>query len=130
MDTASLNRVKVALLRELEVTFQSRFHQHLAEVITDLKVHNIERSGEAKADEALTVIQSSGILHLMSGPELAPLRSALERLRSGDYGTCTRCGRRIALQELEQRPTTQMCSRCQPHSEAARTSAHRKTPRR
>jgi len=130
MNTASLNRVKVALLRELEVTFQSRFHQHLAEVITDLRVHNIERSGAAKTDEALSVIQSSGILHLMSGPELGPLRSALERLRTGDYGICARCGRKIALHELEQRPTMQMCSRCQPVSKAPSVRENPRTPHR
>lgn len=128
MNTASLNRVKVALLRELEVTFQSRFHQHLTEVITDLRVHNIERSGEAKTDEALSVIQSSGILHLMGGPELGPLRSALERLRAGDYGICARCGRKISLSELEERPTMQMCSRCQPISKRPRLRTRPKTP--
>jgi len=130
MNTESLNRVKIALLRELEVTFQSRFHQHLAEVISDLKVHNIERSGGAKADEVLSVIQSSGILHLMSGPELGPLRSALERLQTGDYGICARCGRKIALTELEQSPTMQMCSRCQPVSKAPSVRANPRTPPR
>lgn len=130
MSTASLNRVKVALLRELELTFQSRFHQHLSEVITDLRVHNIERSGEAKSDEALSVIQSSGILQLMSGPELGPLRSALERLRTGDFGICLRCGRKIALHELEHRPTKQMCSRCQPAAKAPRVRAHPRTAHR
>ena len=130
MNPASLNRVKVALLRELEVTFQSRFHQHLAEVITDLRLHNIELSGEAKTDAALSVIQSSGILHLMSGPELGPLRGALERLRTGDFGLCARCGRKIALHELEQRPTMQMCSRCQPAAKAPRVRAHPKTSHR
>lgn len=130
MNTASLNRVKVALLRELEFTFQSRFHQHLTEVITDLRVHNIEPSGAAQADEALSVIHSSGILHLMSGPELGPLRSALERLRTGDYGICARCGRRIALHELEQRPTMQMCSHCQPVSKAPGVRPRSKTSHR
>ena len=112
MKTASLDRVKVALLRELEVTFQSHFHQHLTEVITDLRVHNIEQSGVAKADEIFSVIRSSGILQLMGGAEFVSLRTAIERLSTDDYGLCVRCGRKIALPELEMRPTTQFCSRC------------------
>jgi|WetSurSiteA1Bulk_404760.scaffolds.fasta_scaffold24857_3 hypothetical protein len=112
MNTASLDRVKVALLRELEVTFQSYFHQHLTEVITDLRIHNVERPGVARTDEILSVIRSSGILQLMGGPELVTLRSAIERLSTGEYGLCVRCGRGIALHELEARPTTQYCSRC------------------
>ncbi len=116
MNTASLDRVKVALLRELEVTFQAHFHQHLAEVITDLRVHNVEWSGVAKPDEILSAIRSSGILQLMSGPEFVSLRGALERLSSGNYGICLRCGRNIALHELESSPTTQLCSRCRPVS--------------
>ena len=112
MNTASLDRVKVALLRELEVTFQSHFHQHLNEVVTDLRVHNIERSGVAKADEVFSVIRTSGILQLMGGEDLVALRLAIERLGTGEYGRCVRCGRTIALHELETSPTIQHCSRC------------------
>ena len=125
MNTASLDRVKVALLRELEVTFQSHFHQHLSEVVTDLRVHNIEGPGLKKVDEVLSVIQSSGILQLMSGEQFVSLRSAIDRLNSGRYGLCLRCGRKIPLSQLESTPTAQFCPRCR-----AGSSARNAHPRR
>jgi len=123
MKTASLDRVKVALLRELEVTFQSHFHQHLTEVITDLRIHNIEGSGVGKIDEVLSVIRSSGILQLMGGPEFASFCGAIDRVTKGEFGMCSRCGRDIALQELEAKPTVQVCSRCRAGSRLAKRRA-------
>lgn len=41
------------------------------------------------------------------------LAAALERLNSGDYGTCVECGEAIAPARLRVMPEVQTCVRCQ-----------------
>ena len=41
------------------------------------------------------------------------LAAALERLNSGDYGTCVECGEPIAPARLRVMPEVQTCVRCQ-----------------
>ena len=43
---------------------------------------------------------------------LAELDRALERINSGDYGHCERCGEPIALGRLLARPAARTCIRC------------------
>ena len=38
--------------------------------------------------------------------------AALARLDSGVYGTCAECGRAIAVERLDARPTTRLCISC------------------
>lgn|SRR5215510_1700197 len=41
------------------------------------------------------------------------LQAALERLRLGDYGTCTECSEPIAAARIRALPEVQTCVRCQ-----------------
>lgn len=43
---------------------------------------------------------------------LAELDAASARPRTGDVGTCGRCGGPIGVERLEARPTTEVCVRC------------------
>jgi RNA polymerase-binding transcription factor DksA len=43
---------------------------------------------------------------------LTDLEDALERLRTGDYGRCERCGAAIAPARLAARPAARTCIRC------------------
>lgn len=43
---------------------------------------------------------------------LADIDAAFERLESGTYGVCSRCGRPIAKARLEVRPTARTCVEC------------------
>ncbi len=43
---------------------------------------------------------------------LADLQHAMDRLGSGSYGACERCGQRIVLDRLMARPATQTCMTC------------------
>ena len=38
--------------------------------------------------------------------------AALDRLRAGDYGVCTRCGQPIGVDRLAARPAALTCIRC------------------
>jgi RNA polymerase-binding transcription factor DksA len=44
--------------------------------------------------------------------QLADIDSALQRLETGDYGLCTRCGHAIRISRLHVSPTTRFCRRC------------------
>jgi len=44
--------------------------------------------------------------------EVAAVDRALERMRDGTYGTCSRCGRPIAPARLEARPEAELCIDC------------------
>ncbi|MGE5586868.1 MAG: TraR/DksA C4-type zinc finger protein [Clostridia bacterium] len=44
---------------------------------------------------------------------LKRIDEAIERVRSGAYGTCERCGREIDVERLEMMPHTAVCARCQ-----------------
>jgi DnaK suppressor protein len=43
---------------------------------------------------------------------LTELDAAAERRRTGDTGTCGRCGGPIGEERLDARPTTELCVRC------------------
>ena len=43
---------------------------------------------------------------------LADIDSALDRLRSGSYGRCERCGEPIASERLDVRPAARTCIAC------------------
>jgi RNA polymerase-binding transcription factor DksA len=47
---------------------------------------------------------------------LVDIESALDRLDSRSYGSCDGCDRRIPFEQLENRPATRYCHRCQPAS--------------
>jgi DnaK suppressor protein len=44
--------------------------------------------------------------------QLAEITAAMERLSTGTYGVCERCGSAIGAGRLEARPTTRWCIRC------------------
>jgi len=51
---------------------------------------------------------------------------ALERIKSGEYGTCIDCGAEIDVERLLAFPTAKRCIDCQSRRE--KTYAHRETP--
>lgn len=55
--------------------------------------------------------QSSGVLDAALR-DLDELDAALDRVRSGDYGTCVRCARAIDPARLEALPAATLCIEC------------------
>ena len=58
---------------------------------------------------------------------LEKVDAALARLAAGSYGTCTTCGREIALDRLDLVPATAYCLRCARHPPRADTGVTRLT---
>jgi RNA polymerase-binding transcription factor DksA len=53
--------------------------------------------------------------------ELAAIDAALERLQSGSYGQCQRCGMAISAGRLQAQPSAATCLACQELQERQRT---------
>jgi DnaK suppressor protein len=62
--------------------------------------------------DALQSQQMTAALVQRNREELARVERALERLRSGDYGICGRCGEEIAEARLQAVPDAIVCREC------------------
>jgi len=60
--------------------------------------------------------------------QMMEIRSALDRLDDGSYGTCDDCRRPVPLRELEALPTRRRCAGCTPADipRAMRSNARRR----
>lgn len=45
------------------------------------------------------------------------IQKAIEKIDTGDYGKCERCGEEIGIKRLEARPVTDLCIRCKEEEE-------------
>lgn len=82
-----------------------------AEVIEDDLRHPLEADSGEQAidladDEALEGVDD------VLRQEIGQIRLALLRIENGTYGSCSRCGRKIARARLEARPIASHCIEC------------------
>ena len=77
-----------------------------------------ESTGDV-VDAALDTAQDeiSSQLAEVESRELASIENALERMRSGQYGVCEGCARKISMARLDALPYATMCIDCQRDSE-------------
>jgi DnaK suppressor protein len=72
------------------------------------------------SDQA-TAEQDQSLNIRMRGREqklLVKIEGALERISSGNYGSCEECGEGIAMERLKARPVTTLCIECKTEQEA------------
>jgi RNA polymerase-binding transcription factor DksA len=117
MKGKELQRVKAALLSELDVTLQKCYHQHLDDVMNDLRLRYVNIKPDSSPDEVLSMFLQSGVLKTMSAAPMVRMRESLERIRMGTFGLCALCGREISSQYLERNPTTTHCLSCDKESQ-------------
>ena len=117
MKGKDLQRVKAALLTELDVTLQKCYHQRLKDVVTDLQIRHANIQSNPSPDEVFSVFLQSGVLKTMSAAPVVRMRESLERIRMGTFGLCVLCGREISAKYLEQNPTTTHCASCDKESQ-------------
>jgi len=70
------------------------------------------RVGRLSRMDALQGQAMSQALNQRREIELRKIDSALQRLASGDYGDCIKCGEAIALQRLALDPAAALCIGC------------------
>ncbi len=96
-------------------------HKHLKELEKVLvsRIENVSRdlNSEHSADSAEQVTERENedvLRHLKeeSRLELKQVRSALKRIESGEYASCTQCGETISSARLDALPYATLCIRC------------------
>ncbi len=117
MKGKELQRVKAALLSELDITLQKCCHQRLKDVVNDLQIRYASIKPDSSPDEVFSVFLQSGVLKTMTAAPIVRMRESLERIRTGTFGLCISCGRNISAKYLEQNPTTTHCASCDRESQ-------------
>jgi DnaK suppressor protein len=105
-------------LRAILVRRRDALRSALAGDLSLLKELRSESPGDV-IDAALDSSQDeiSSQLAEVESRELASIENALERMRSGQYGTCEYCGGKIPLARLNALPYATMCIACQRDAE-------------
>lgn len=85
--------------------------------------HNADAGDLSVADDTVTADFADARRDI---DEYQAGRTALARLESGDYGTCTDCGQAIPPARLQAQPFAIRCVACQAHLERA-AGLHRAT---
>ncbi|MDH2413120.1 TraR/DksA C4-type zinc finger protein [Nocardioides sp. CER19] len=106
-------------IRERLLTDRRRTQRRLAELTGDFR-EIVEASRATNADDehdpegATIAFERSQVATLVQQAQrqLADIDAALVRLDEGSYGICERCGRPIAPERLEVRPTARTCVVC------------------
>ena len=94
-----------ALMTRLE-TLDSRLHRIESELDTPHTKDWDDAAIEREGDEVLEGLGHAG------EEEIRRIRAALQRIRDGVYGFCTRCGEEISSERLDLLPATPFCKRC------------------
>jgi len=109
MNKKLLDKFKKLLLKEKESVLQ-----HL-QTLRGSSEQNLDEIGPGdEVDIASTEIAQAALQKLGSREQkhLAKIDYALEKIESGEYGTCEECGEDIAPARLEARPITLYCIDC------------------
>jgi RNA polymerase-binding transcription factor DksA len=111
--TADLSQVKLAMLRQLDSTLRQNYHQSLIEVLNELRMRSVVCQPDPTPDKVFSIILQTHMLTYKPAPSVLRLRDALERMESGTFGLCVRCGREISVDTLLSDPTVSCCTICQ-----------------
>lgn len=120
MDKKSLQALKsqlederVRLLAEIE-----EYERDGQEALSDVSGENNYRDHMADQGSATFAREMDMTLEDNAREMLAEIESALERVSSGDYGTCKRCGVDIPIERLQAVPSADLCIACKEREES------------
>lgn len=101
-------------LRAILIRRRDALRSALAGDLSLLRELHGETSGDV-VDAALDTAQDeiSSQLAEVESRELAHIENALDRMRSGQYGTCEVCSKKIPMARLDALPYATMCIECQ-----------------
>ena len=113
MSTAPGDRVRAGLSARLAELLDraARIEAHERETDREVPSDWPDRAQYREDDEVVAKLDG------MTRDEVAEIREALGRLDAGTYGTCTRCGGRIAPERLEALPSSPWCAACAQQAE-------------
>jgi len=105
MDDRFREELRAALL-DSRTEWQKRLDAIRADRRGELDPDLDDQAIQEENDEAEDALDARG------RQELEAIEAALERLRAGTFGRCTRCGEPIEFERLRARPTAETCARC------------------
>jgi RNA polymerase-binding protein DksA len=76
---------------------------------------NVRRSLDADSEERARELADSEVVDALGNEareEIRKITAALDRMASGEYGICTRCGTTIAVDRLAAHPYAEECIDC------------------
>ena len=104
------------LLKELKTRLQTRRDYLLKEI--NLRLKEIKDSGGYRltdtADIASNIIGDNLVISVAQGEakEIEQIDNALRNLKSGKYGICEKCGKKINKERLRAIPFVNLCIKC------------------
>jgi RNA polymerase-binding transcription factor DksA len=102
MDTTKYEQV----LRQRQREIHTRLHKIDVDLGRTKNADSAERVTESENDEVLEGLGLAG------QDELRAIDAALQRIESGTFGTCVRCGGPISAARLEAVPYAPLCEHC------------------
>jgi DnaK suppressor protein len=123
-----------SVMNTAQLEFEPLARQHPAERLADLRAA-LEQQRQFRLDQLHERAQDaansppapddphdtvSEILDAGALTALAEVECALERMRTGRYGSCERCSARIPYERLEILPMSRYCMGCQRHRNRSR----------
>lgn len=88
------------------------------ETLSDVSGENNYRDHMADQGSATFARELDMTLEGNAREQLARVDRALDRIGSGEYGTCRRCGTAIPIERLKAVPTAELCVVCQEWEES------------
>jgi DnaK suppressor protein len=109
---------KIAPVYESDEDYRRKLQEKRREVTAGLgtKFDTLARMGRVAEDDQAQISHDEFVSLRLNSLDYAQLRlveEALDRLDSGDYGTCLRCEERIPAKRLEVLPWARYCVKCQ-----------------
>lgn len=105
-ENSVMHEEKHNYLMELEKTLISRLAGITRDLSSEHSADSAEQVTERENEDVLRNLQEETRI------ELQQVRSALKRIETGDYGTCTKCGEEISPERLNALPYATFCIRC------------------
>ncbi len=110
--------IRASLLERL-TELRAEYDQAMAD-ISDLQRDRVgDMAGDDQADTGSKTFEREQEISLANGilDRLSQVEHALDRLSSGTYGSCERCGNPIPHARLEAFPSVTLCVSCKQHEE-------------
>jgi DnaK suppressor protein len=112
-DEAETERIRQALVARLD-ELQAEYDQSLSE-ITELQRERLaDSAGDDQADTGTKTFEREQEITLANNllERITQVERAIDRLGSGNYGWCERCGNQIPVERLAAFPSATLCVSC------------------
>ncbi|GIE75966.1 hypothetical protein Aph02nite_19160 [Actinoplanes philippinensis] len=112
-DEAETERIRQALVARLD-ELQAEYDQSLSE-ITELQRERLaDSAGDDQADTGTKTFEREQEITLANTllERITQVERAIDRLGSGNYGWCERCGTQIPVERLAAFPSATLCVSC------------------